>query len=131
MPIMVDESVWTPQDVVKVAEAGAADFVNIKITKTSGLKKAIQVYNTAEAHGLPCVIGTELESCMGLAAKLHIAAALEKLPFACEFTELAFQKMALKTPFKLDGSGALLVPSEAGLGVDPDLDLIRKYEITN
>src|SRR5579872_1071848 len=50
MQIMVDESVWTPQDVARVAQVGAADFVNIKITKTGGLKKAIEVYDTAAAH---------------------------------------------------------------------------------
>jgi L-Ala-D/L-Glu epimerase len=129
MPIMVDESVWTPQDVVKVAEAGAADLVNIKITKTCGLKKALEVYDTASAHGLPCVIGTELESCMGLPAKLHIAAALEKLPFACEFTEIAFQKLALEAQVKLDGEGMIEVPTGVGLGMAPAISLIEQYRV--
>jgi L-Ala-D/L-Glu epimerase len=129
MPIMVDESVWTPQDVVRVDQVGAADIVNIKITKTCGLKKAIEVYDTATAHGLPCIIGTELESCMGLAAKLHIAAALEKLPFACEFTELAFQKLALEIPIKLDGSGMLEVPAGNGLGFAPSIDMMRQHRV--
>jgi L-Ala-D/L-Glu epimerase len=130
MSVMVDESVWTPQDVVRVAHAGAADIVNIKITKTCGLKKAIEVYDTATAHGLPCIIGTELESCMGLAAKLHIAAVLDKLPFACEFTELAFQKLALETPIKLDGKGMLKVPTGNGFGVEPSMDLIGDHRVT-
>jgi len=130
MPIMVDESVWTPQDVVKVAIAGAADLVNIKITKTCGLKKALEVYDTATAHGLPCVIGTELESCMGLPAKLHIAAALEKLPFACEFTEIAFQKVALTNQIKLDDHGMIEVPSEHGLGIAPATSLIDQYRVS-
>ena len=129
MPIMVDESVWTPQDVVRVAHARAADVVNIKITKTCGLKKAIEVYDASTAHGLPCIIGTELESCMGLAAKLHIAAVLEKLPFACEFTELAFQKLALKTQIKLDGKGMLEIPSGNGLGYLPSTDLINEHRV--
>ena len=131
MPIMVDESVWTPQDVVKVADAEAADIVNIKITKTCGLKKAMEVYNTATAHGLPCIIGTELESCMGLAAKLHIAAFLGNLPFACEFTELAFQKIALRTSIKLNNDGTITVPSGSGLGVEPDLELINRTQLRN
>ena len=131
IPIMVDESVWTPQDVVKVAQAGAADIVNIKITKTCGLKKAIEVYHTATAHGLPCIIGTELESCMGLAAKLHIAASLGSLPFACEFTELAFQKIVLKTSIKLNNDGTITVPGGVGFGVEPDLELIKQKEARN
>ncbi len=129
MQIMVDESVWTPQDVVRVAETDAADFVNIKITKTCGLKKAIEIYDTATAHGLPCVIGTELESCMGLPAKLHIAAALERLPLACEFTEIAFQKLALKQQVKLDGAGMIELPSGPGLGIEPDISLIEQNQV--
>jgi len=127
MQIMVDESVWTPQDVVRVSQAQAADIVNIKITKTCGLKKAIEVYDTATAHGLPCVIGTELESCMGLPAKLHIASVLEKLPFSCEFTEIAFQKVALSSSVKLDSDGCIQVPQGHGLGMNPDLKLIEQY----
>jgi L-Ala-D/L-Glu epimerase len=129
MPIMVDESVWTPQDVARVAKMEAADFVNIKITKTGGLKKGIEVYDAAAAHGLPCVIGTELESCMGLPAKLHIAAALEKLPLACEFTEIAFQKLALEGQVKLDREGMLEVPSGHGLGFAPAFDLIEQHAV--
>ena len=131
MRIMVDESVRTPQDVAKVAQAGAADIVNIKITKTCGLKKAIEVYDTATAHGLPCMIGTELESCVGLPGKLHIAAALEKLPFACEFTEIAFQKLALENPVELDSDGMLRVPNGNGLGMSPALDLIEANQAFN
>lgn len=131
MPIMVDESVWTPQDVVRVSQAGAADSVNIKITKTCGLKKAIEVYDTAAAHGLPCVIGTELEACMGLPAKLHIASVLEKLPFACEFTEIAFQKLALEGRVKLDDEGMIPVPSGHGLGIAPAFNLLEQYAVGN
>jgi L-alanine-DL-glutamate epimerase-like enolase superfamily enzyme len=120
---MVDESVWNTHDVIKVARAEAADIINIKITKAGGLKNSLDIYTTAEAVGIPCVIGTELESCVAVAAKLQLAASLEKLPFACEFTELAFQKIALTEPLKLE-DGSLRVPSGAGLGMAPDKDLI-------
>jgi L-alanine-DL-glutamate epimerase-like enolase superfamily enzyme len=66
---------------------------------------------------------------MGLAAKLHIAASFEKLPFACEFTELAFQKIALKSPIRLDKDGTISVPQGYGMGVEPDLDLIHQHQM--
>lgn len=124
--VMVDESVWDPHDVVSVAKAGAADIINIKITKTGGLTTALKVYNTAEAFGIPCVIGTELESCTALGAKLQIASAMENLPYACEYTELAFQHIALDGQIKLD-RGYLEVPKGDGLGVFPKLDLIQRH----
>jgi len=125
VPIMVDESVWNPHDVIKVAEAEAADIINIKLTKAGGLKNSLDIYTTAEALGMPCVVGTELEACVGVAAKLHLAASLEKLPFACEFTELAFHNMAVKEPLRLE-DGCLRVPRGPGLGISPDRDLIQK-----
>lgn len=127
VPIMVDESVWNPHDVIKVAEAGAADIINIKLTKAGGLKNSLDIYTTAQALGIPCVVGTELEGCVGVAAKIHLAAALENLPFACEFTELAFQKMAVKEPLGLE-DGYLRVPRGTGLGINPDMDIIEEHK---
>lgn len=127
VPIMVDESVWNAHDVIKVVEAEAADIINIKLTKAGGLKNSLDMYTTAEALGIPCVIGTELEGCVGVAAKLQLAASLENLPFACEFTELAFQKMAVKEHLTLE-DGCLRVPRGAGLGMSPDKDLIEEHK---
>lgn len=129
VPIMVDESVWNAHDVIKVAEAEAADIINIKLTKAGGLKNSLDMYATASALGLPCIIGTELEACVGVGAKLHLAASLENLPFACEFTELAFQKMAVNEALKLE-EGRLRVPRGPGLGVSPDKDLIKQQEVS-
>jgi L-alanine-DL-glutamate epimerase-like enolase superfamily enzyme len=127
--VMVDESVWNPHDVVRAAQAEAADIINIKLTKAGGLKNSLEIYATAQALGIPCVIGTELEGCVGVAAKLHLAASLENLPFACEFTELAFQKMAVKEPLRLE-DGYLRVPKGTGLGVSPDKDLIEEHKVS-
>jgi L-alanine-DL-glutamate epimerase-like enolase superfamily enzyme len=75
---MVDESVWTPQDVLRVAESEAADFTNIKITKTAGLKKALDVFT--KGCGIPCIVGCEAEACVAVGAKLQLAASLDLLP---------------------------------------------------
>jgi o-succinylbenzoate synthase len=126
VPIMVDESVWNSHDVVRVAEHGAADIINIKITKAGGLKNSLDIYTTAQAFGIPCVIGTELEACVAVAGKLHLAASLESLPFACEFTELAFEEIAVTEPPRLV-DGQLEVPKGFGLGVNPDMRLIERH----
>jgi L-alanine-DL-glutamate epimerase-like enolase superfamily enzyme len=129
VPIMVDESIWNPFDVIKIARAEAADIINIKITKAGGLKNSLAIYDTAEAVGIPCIVGTELESCVAAAAKLQLAASLENLPFACEFTELAFQRMALTEPMKVE-HGSLNVPTRPGLGMAPDKELVDQNTIS-
>ena len=128
MPIMVDESVWTPHDVIKVVEAGAADLINIKITKAGGLKNSINIYTTAEAAGIPCIVGTELEACVAAPAKLQLAASIERLPFAAEFTELAYQNMVLQKSLKIE-KGCLRLPEGSGTGVDPDMRLIEQHKV--
>jgi L-alanine-DL-glutamate epimerase-like enolase superfamily enzyme len=128
IPVMVDESVWNPHDVIKVARAEAADIINIKITKAGGLKNSLDIFATAEAVGIPCMIGTELESCVAVAAKLQLAASLENLPFACEYTKLAFQKMAIMESLKLE-DGSMKVPTGPGLGMASDRQLIEQNAV--
>jgi L-alanine-DL-glutamate epimerase-like enolase superfamily enzyme len=129
VPVMVDESVWNPHDVIKIARAEAADIINIKITKAGGLKNSLDIYTTADAAGIPCIVGTELESCVAVAAKLQFAASLENLPYACEFTELAFQRMAIRESLKLE-NGTLKVPTGPGLGMAPDKELIDQNTVS-
>jgi O-succinylbenzoate synthase len=43
----------------------------------------------AEAHGLPCVVSSALESSVGIAAGVALAAALPELPFACGLATVA------------------------------------------
>ena len=58
-----------------------------------------------------------------------LAASLENLPFACEFTELAFHRMATKESLKLE-NGTLKVPTGPGLGMAPDKQLIDQNTIS-
>ncbi len=92
VPVMADESIWTPQDAVKIADYGAADILNIKIAKSCGLYLGKKIEAAAEALGLPCIAGTEIEPGFSLAAKLHLAASMKMHPIASEFTELSLLK---------------------------------------
>ncbi len=92
IPLMADESIWTPQDVIKVAEYGAADIINIKIAKSCGLALAKKIEAVSESLGLPCIVGTEIEPGFSLIAKLHLAASMKIHPLASEFTELSLLK---------------------------------------
>ena len=129
VPLMADESVWTPQDVVELAKRDAADIVNIKISKTGGLSLAKRVEAVADAVGLSCVVGTELEPGISLPAKLHLAASLRNLPLACEYTELVHLKDSILRPKIVIEDGSVRVPEGAGFGVQIDEDLLSKYSL--
>lgn len=83
IPVLADESIFGPRDVVAVSQAGAADAVNIKIAKTGGISGAMEVASVAHAFGMPVVVGSSLELTPGISAGLHFGFA-RGVEFACD-----------------------------------------------
>jgi L-alanine-DL-glutamate epimerase-like enolase superfamily enzyme len=120
IPLMADESIWTPQDVIRIAEYGAADIINIKIAKSCGLALAKKIEAASESVGLPCIVGTEIEPGFSLIAKLHLASSMKVHPLASEFTELSLLKTnILKHEIDIT-DGCVKVPGGPGFGVELD-----------
>jgi o-succinylbenzoate synthase len=80
MPIAADESVRRAEDPLRVRAAGAADIVVLKVQPLGGVRAALRV---AEACGLPVVVSSAVDTSVGLAAGVALAACLPSLPYAC------------------------------------------------
>ncbi|MEV5569785.1 o-succinylbenzoate synthase [Spirillospora sp. NPDC052269] len=80
VPVAADESIRRAEDPLKVKAAGAADVAVLKVQPLGGVRAALRV---AEATGLPVVVSSAVETSVGLAAGVALAAALPELPFAC------------------------------------------------
>src|SRR5580692_10645545 len=80
VPLAADESIRRAEDPLKVRAAGAADIVVLKAQPLGGVRAALQI---AEACGLPVVVSSAVESSVGLAAGVALAAALPELGHAC------------------------------------------------
>lgn len=80
VPIAADESIRRAEDPLKVKAAGAADIAVVKVQPLGGVREALRV---VEACGLPAVVSSAVETSVGLAAGLALAAALPELPYAC------------------------------------------------
>jgi O-succinylbenzoate synthase len=78
--LAADESVRTADDPMRVAGLEAADVVVLKVQPLGGVRRCLEV---AEACGLPVVVSSAVETSVGLAAGVALAAALPELPFAC------------------------------------------------
>jgi O-succinylbenzoate synthase len=78
--IAADESVRTAEDPLRIAGLEAADIVVLKVQPLGGVRRCLEV---AEACNLPVVVSSAVESSVGLAAGVALAAALPELPFAC------------------------------------------------
>ncbi|PPK97484.1 O-succinylbenzoate synthase [Kineococcus xinjiangensis] len=78
--LAADESIRKAEDPLRVAAAGAADVVVLKVAPLGGIRPALAV---AQACGLPVVVSSALDTSVGIAAGVALAAALPELPFAC------------------------------------------------
>lgn len=72
-PVMADESVFSGFDAERLIALGAADFLNIKLMKSGGLRGALRICALAELHGLPCFMGCMMESRLAVTAAAHLA----------------------------------------------------------
>ena len=129
IPLMADESIWTPQDAIKLYEYESCDYLNLKIAKTCGLSRGKKVENVAEAIGLPCVVGAELEPGVSSIAKIHLAASMAIHPLASEFTELTqLDGSILDRPIEII-NGCVTLPSGPGFGVNINDEALEKFKI--
>ncbi|TWI03556.1 o-succinylbenzoate synthase [Luteimonas cucumeris] len=74
-PVMADESVFGPMEVVELIKLRAADIINIKLMKTGGISNAIRIADIAALYGVECMIGCMLETSISVAAAVHVAVA--------------------------------------------------------
>ncbi len=82
--VAADESVRTAADPVRLAVSGAADVVVVKVAPLGGVTAALEVARTLGTdHGIPVVVSSALDTSVGIAAGVALAAALPDLPFAC------------------------------------------------
>ena len=74
IPIMADEALFSARDAMSILKNRAADILNIKLMKTGGFYNAQKIYSMAEACGVECMIGSMMESKVGITAAAHFAA---------------------------------------------------------
>jgi len=75
VPVMADEAVFTMTDLDRVARLGAADHVNVKLAKCGSLRTALALLRRAQEHGLGTMVGSMMESAIGVGAIASVVAA--------------------------------------------------------
>src|SRR4029079_13829184 len=73
------------EDPLRVARLAAADIAVLKVQPLGGVAACLRI---AEQIGLPVVVSSALESSVGIAAGIALAAALPALPYACGLATL-------------------------------------------
>ena len=80
VPVAADESIRRAEDPYRVRELEAADIAVLKVQPLGGVRACLRI---AEDIGLPVVVSSALETSVGIAAGVALAAALPDLPYAC------------------------------------------------
>lgn len=73
IPVIADESVFSPIDALRIMQMEAADLINIKLMKTGGIYNALKICSLAEIYGVECMIGCMLEAKVSVNAAVHLA----------------------------------------------------------
>jgi O-succinylbenzoate synthase len=85
VPIAADECIRSLDDARRLRVLEAADVIVLKQQPLGGVRAALAV---AEIAGVPAVVSSMMETSVGLAAGVALAAALPELPYACGLATL-------------------------------------------
>jgi O-succinylbenzoate synthase len=80
VPVAADESIRKAEDPLRVAREEAADLVVVKVAPLGGVRRALEIVGDC---GLPAVVSSALDTSVGMAAGVALAAALPALPYDC------------------------------------------------
>ena len=117
-PICLDESITSARGAADAIELGACSIVNIKAGRVGGYLEARRVHDVCVARGVPVWCGGMLETGLGRAANVALAALPGfTLPGDTSASSRYFER-DLTEPFVLD-DGTLAVPQGPGIGVVP------------
>ncbi|MFF1881409.1 o-succinylbenzoate synthase [Pseudarthrobacter sp. NPDC058196] len=117
--IAADESVRKETDPLRVARAGAADLIVVKVAPLGGVRRALDIVAQA---GLPAVVSSALDTSVGIRAGLALAAALPELPYACGLGTVSL--------FESDITVDPLVADDGAIGLRdavPDAGLLERF----
>ena len=128
-PVAADEAVASAEDGLRVLAAGAARVLVLKPMRLGGPRPALALAREAARRGAACVVTTTFDAGAGVAAALHLAAALP------EAAALDAPAHGLATADHLaadvvaglprPSGGAMALPPGPGLGVRLDEDALE------
>jgi o-succinylbenzoate synthase len=124
-PICLDESIVSASAAADAITLGACSIVNVKPSRVGGYLEARRVHDVCQAHGVPIWCGGMLETGLGRAGNVALAALPGfTLPGDISASDRYYRR-DITEPFVLE-DGRLRVPAGPGLGVTVDEAVLRE-----
>ena len=128
-PICLDESITSFEDARKAIELGSTQIINVKIGRVGGLTESKKIHDYCMEKGIPVWCGGMLEAGIGRAHNI----ALTTLP---NFTlpgdtasSSRYWEEDVITPEVVAVDGFITVPTEYGIGYEPNLEVMDRYTV--
>lgn len=129
-PVCLDESITSARVAELAIAVGACTIVNVKAGRVGGYLEAVRVHDVCRAHAVPVWCGGMLETGIGRAANVALAALPGfTLPGDTSASDRYYARDLVTTPFVLD-DGRLPVPTGPGLGLAVDHELVEERTTT-
>ncbi len=120
LPVMADEAIFTMQDALACIQKGAADIISVYPGKHGGILNTVAIVSMAEAAGVHCTIGSNLEWDIASAAMAHVTVALPNIAverYAADIVGPLFHTAHALTEPLITAGWSIRVPQGPGLGV--------------
>ena len=122
-PLCLDESITSARAAADAIALGACQIVNVKAGRVGGYLEARRVHDVCAAQGVPVWCGGMLETGIGRAANLALAALPNfTLPGDISASDRYWRRDLSTEPFVLEDDGCIRVPDGPGLGITVDQD---------
>ena len=129
IPVMADESCSDHASLIEIIKAGAADYVKFGIKQAGGILRASRMLATAEAAGIPVVIGHGFGLDPSTLAEIMLAASSRNVLPGLECVGPLKVKDTVATT-RLDiSAGSIPLPDGPGLGISLDEKKLEQYRL--
>lgn len=127
-PILLDESINAPSDVLREIGLGTAGALSLR-TPRHGFTLARKMAALAEAANVPCLMGSHRELGVGTAASAHVGAAFRCVTYPAELgVHVLLEDGLLAEPLRIE-DGWLYLPEGPGLGIALDEQKLARYRL--
>lgn len=128
-PLCLDESITSARDAATAIAMGACSIINVKAARVGGYLEARRIHDVAAAHGVPVWCGGMLETGIGRAANLALAALPNFVLPGDVSASSRYYRQDVTAPFEL-ADGHLQVPAGPGTGVEIRPDALAQVTVS-
>lgn len=128
VPIALDESAYTLQDIGNIVRAEAADVVLLDPHEAGGLWPVVKQAAVCESVGIPVLLHSGGELGLSQAAYLHLAASIPNMTISLDTERAHLSGDVVREGFDLV-EGCFAVPTGPGLGVTVEEAALERYRV--